>query len=441
MIRTLRQAWKQGDLKQRLLYTLLIIIVFRIGSIIPVPFLNTDALRGFMGTMSAGGSLLQYFDTLSGGSFGQATLFALSVQPNINASIIMQLMGVAIPYLEALHKEGEQGRKKIQAITRVLTIFLGIGQGLGYYFVLRSNSFYGIPIIKYTHGIEGFFAAFVILSVFAAGTALMMWLGERINESGIGNGISILMFAGIVSRMPSLLKNLGVYFYLAVVDTANCWKYYIYVPVFLITFLAMMWLIVYMNDAERRVPILYAKRVVGRRMFDGQSSHLPLKIGLAGVMPIIFAGSMLTFPSMINLFVGSNGILKAILNALSYGTWVYNVIYFALIIMFAYFYVSLSYDPLEISNNLRQSGGAIPGIRAGKPTADYLGRVLSKVVLMGALFLAFIAIFPNLFMQLIPMHGLQLSGTSIIILVGVALETVKMLESQTMMRVYKGFLD
>ena len=441
MIKTLRQAWRQGDLKQRLLYTLLIIIVFRIGSIIPVPFLNTDALRGFMSGMSAGGSLLQYFDTLSGGSFGQATLFALSVQPNINASIIMQLMGVAIPYLESLHKEGEQGRKKIQAITRVLTIFLGIGQGFGYYWVLRSNSFGGIPIIKYTHGIEGFFAALVIIAVFAAGTALMMWLGERINESGIGNGVSILMFAGIVSRMPSLLKNLGVYFYFATVEPETCWKYYFYVPIFLVTFLGMMWLIVYMNDAERRVPILYAKRVVGRKMFDGQSSHLPLKIGLAGVMPIIFAGSMLTFPSMINLFVRSNGILKAFLNALAYGSWVYNVIYFALIIMFAYFYVSLSYDPLEISNNLRQSGGAIPGIRAGKPTADYLGRVLSKVVLMGALFLAFIAIFPNLFMQLIPMQGLQLSGTSIIILVGVALETVKILQSQTMMRVYKGFLD
>ena len=196
-----------------------------------------------------------------------------------------------------------------------------------------------------------------------------------------------------------------------------------------------------MNDAERRIPILYAKRVVGRRMYDGQSSHLPLKIGLAGVMPIIFAGSLLMIPSMISLFVGSNGIWKAILEALSFGSWIYNVVYFALIIMFAYFYVSISYDPLEISNNLRQSGGAIPGIRAGKPTADYLSRVLAKVILMGALFLAFIAIFPMLFMQLIPMAGLSLSGTSIIILVGVALETVKILQSQTMMRVYKGFLD
>jgi preprotein translocase subunit SecY len=241
--------------------------------------------------------------------------------------------------------------------------------------------------------------------------------------------------------MPALLKNMGVYLYFAITDTANFWMYYIYVPVFLVVFLGMMWLIVFMNDAERRVPILYAKRVIGRRVFDGQSSHLPLKIGLAGVMPIVFAGSMLMLPSMINLFVGSNGIWKAILNAFTFGSWTYNVIYFALIIMFAYFYVSISYDPLEISNNLRIGGGAIPGIRAGKPTAEYLGRVLSKVILMGALFLAFIAIFPVLFMQLIPMTGLSLSGTSIIILVGVALETVKILQSQTMMRIYKGFLD
>ena len=350
-------------------------------------------------------------------------------------------MGVALPYLESLHKEGEQGRKKITAITRILTIILGISQGFGYYMLLRNNGYAGMSIIKYTQGIEGIFAAIVIIAVFAAGTALMMWLGERINENGIGNGVSILMFAGIVSRMPALLKNMGVYLYFAITDTANFWMYYIYVPVFLVVFLGMMWLIVFMNDAERRVPILYAKRVIGRRVFDGQSSHLPLKIGLAGVMPIVFAGSMLMLPSMINLFVGSNGIWKAILNAFTFGSWTYNVIYFALIIMFAYFYVSISYDPLEISNNLRIGGGAIPGIRAGKPTAEYLGRVLSKVILMGALFLAFIAIFPVLFMQLIPMTGLSLSGTSIIILVGVALETVKILQSQTMMRIYKGFLD
>ena len=440
MIKTLRQAWKTGDLKKRLLYTVLIIIIFRIGSIIPVPFLNTIALKGFMGGMSGGSSLLQYFDTLSGGAFAQATLFALSVQPNINASIIMQLMGVAIPYLESLQKEGEQGRKKIQAITRVLTIILGISQGFGYYMLLRSNSYYGIPIIKYIHGWEGFFTAVVIISVFAAGTALMMWLGERINESGIGNGVSILMFAGIVSRMPSLLGAMVFYIKLAIENTATFWMYYIYVPIFLAIFLGMMWLIVFMNDAERRVPILYAKRVVGRKMYDSDSSHLPLKIGLAGVMPIIFAGTMLMLPSMVNLFV-KNDMWKGILNIFAAGTWTYNVFYFALIIMFSYFYVSISYDPLEISNNLRQSGAAIPGIRAGKPTAEYLSRVLSKVILMGALFLAFIAIFPVLFMQLIPMQGLSLSGTSIIILVGVALETVKILKSQTMMRVYKGFLD
>jgi len=237
MIKTLRQAWKTGDLKKRLLYTVLIIIIFRIGSIIPVPFLNTIALKGFMGGMSGGSSLLQYFDTLSGGAFAQATLFALSVQPNINASIIMQLMGVAIPYLESLQKEGEQGRKKIQAITRILTIILGISQGFGYYMLLKSNSYYGIPIIKYIHGIEGFFTAVVIISVFAAGTALMMWLGERINESGIGNGVSILMFAGIVSRMPSLIGTMVFYIKLAIENTSTFWMYYIYVPNFFSNFL------------------------------------------------------------------------------------------------------------------------------------------------------------------------------------------------------------
>ncbi len=440
MIKTLRQAWKYGDLKKRLIYTALIIIVFRIGSIIPVPFLNVDALRGFMSGMSGGSSLLQYFDTLSGGSFANATLFALSVQPNINASIIMQLMGVAIPYLESLQKEGEQGRKKIQSITRILTIILGIGQGFAYYMLLRNNGYAGKSIVKYVHGFDGFFTAVIIISVFAAGTALMMWLGERINESGIGNGISILMFAGIVSRMPSLIGIMSLYIKFAIENPGEFWMYYIYVPIFLIIFLAMMWFIVYMNDAERRIPILYAKRVVGRKMYDSKSSHLPLKIGLAGVMPIIFAGSFLMLPSMINLFV-PEGLWKNILNIFANGTWTYNLMYFGLIIMFSYFYVSISYDPLEISNNLRQSGAAIPGVRAGKPTADYIGKVLSKVILMGALFLSFIAIFPVFFMQLIPMQGLSLSGTSIIILVGVALETVKILQSQTMMRVYKGFLD
>ncbi|MCL2311062.1 MAG: preprotein translocase subunit SecY [Firmicutes bacterium] len=439
MLKTLKQAWKTGDLKKKLLYTIFIMIVFRIGSIIPVPFLNVDALKGFMGNLSGGGALLMYFDTLSGGAFAQATLFALSIQPHINASIIMQLMSVAMPSLERLQREGEEGRKRLNSITRVLTIFLGLSQGLAYYLFLRNNSYGGSSIIKYTSGGFGVYAAIVIISVFAAGTALMMWLGERINEEGVGNGVSVLLFAGIVSRMPVLVTKVASYIYLAIKDPGQFWSYYILVPVYILVFLGMVWLIVFMNDAERRIPILYAKRVVGRRMYDGQNSSLPLKVGLAGVMPIIFAGSILMIPGMINIFVRPTGTLKLVLDSISFNGWVHTILYFALILMFAYFYVSISYNPLEISNNLKQSGGAIPGIRPGRPTTEFLARVLSKVTLMGALFLAFVAIFPIFFSSLTA--GLSVGGTSIIILVGVALETVKILQSQTMMRKYKGFLD
>jgi len=435
MLKTLAQAWKTGDLKKRLLYTMMIIIVFRLGSAIPVPFLNVDMLKNMMGANSGGASLLKFFDTLSGGAFAQATMFALSVQPTINASIIMQLMGVAIPALEALQKEGEQGRKKINAITRVLTIFLGLTQSSVYYAILSRNG-----AIKYTSGFDGFFCAIVILSVFTAGTALIMWFVERVNKNGIGNGVSMLLFAGIVSRMPAIIGKMSALIANAIQHPEN-WMNYVYVSISILIFLGMTWLIVFMNDAERRIPILYAKRVVGRRMFDSDASHLPLKIGLAGVMPIVFASSMLTIPGMLNVVVQKNGILKACLNALSMDSWLYKVVFFSLIIMFAYFYVSISYDPLEISNNLRQSGATIPGFRPGKSTCDFLARVLSKVTLMGALFLAFIAIFPMLLTSFRTLRELFIDGTSIIIMVGTALETVKLLQSQTMMRVYKGFLD
>jgi preprotein translocase subunit SecY len=438
---SIKQAWKTGDLRKKLFYTIVIMVVFRIGSLIPVPFLDVYALKGFMGNLSDGGALLAYFDTLSGGAFAQATFFAMSVNPYINSSIIMQLMGVALPSLEALQREGEEGRKKINAITRIVTIFLGVTQGFAYYAFLRYHTFGGVPIVKYTNGFDGVFSAFVIVSVFTAGTALMMWLGERINEKGVGNGVSILMFAGIVSRMPTLITRIFAYIYLAFEDPAHYWMYFILVPICLLVFTGMTWLIVFMNDAERRIPIQYAKRVVGRKLFDGQSSHLPLKIGLAGVMPIIFASSILSVPSMINLFTSPTGWVKTFLDAFSVNGIIYTIIYFVLIIMFAYFYVSISYNPIEISNNLRQGGGAIPGIRPGKPTTEYLSKILSRITLMGALFLAFIAIFPMLFGAFVPMGGLFMSGTSIVILVGVALETVKLVKSQMMMRKYKGFLD
>ncbi len=429
------------DLRKRLLYTVLIVIVFRIGSVIPVPFLDVNALKGVMGNMAEGGAILTYLDTMSGGAFAQATLFAMSLTPYINSSIIMQLMSVAIPALEALQREGEEGRKRLTAITRYLTIGLGIMQGVAYYTYLRNSNYGGVPIVKYTEGFEAIFVAVVIVSTFAAGTALIMWLGEQINVKGIGNGVSILLFAGIVSRMPTLITKLIAYVSFAIADPVNYGKYYVLVPIFILIFVFMMWIIVFMNDAERRIPIQYAQRTVGRKMYAGQNSHIPLKIGLAGVMPVIFASSILSIPTLITFFAKPTGFWKTVLEAFSVNGWIYMVMYFLFILMFAYFYVAITYNPVEMANNLRQSNGTIPGIRLGKPTADYLSKILSKVTLLGALFLAFIALFPIIFGRATGMNNLSLGGTSIIILVGVALETVKQLESQMMMKHYKGFLD
>ena len=441
MIKTLINSWKVPELRKKLLFTLFIIIIFRIGSVIPVPFLNVEALAGMMGNLGDGGAILSYLDTLSGGAFAQATLFAMSVSPYINASIIIQLMTVALPYLESLQKEGEEGRKKLTAITRYLTIILGLMQGTAFYLYLRNGSYAGQSIVRYTHGTEGFFVAVVIILSFTAGTALMMWLGEQINVKGVGNGISILMFAGIVSRMPSLIGKLATYVMIAVEDPSTYGKFYAFVPLFIIMFLFMMWVIVYMNDAERRIPIQYAQRTVGRKVYAGQNTHIPLKIGISGVMPIIFATSILAVPNFINFFARPSGIWKMILDSLSVNGLIYTIVYFFLIIMFAYFYVAITYNPIEMANNLRQSNGVIPGIRPGKPTSDYFAKVLSKVTFLGALFLAFVALLPIGFSAGTGMNNLSMGGTSIIIMVGVALETVKQMESQLMMRHYKGFLD
>lgn len=441
MIKTLISSWKVPELRKKLLFTVFIIIAFRIGSVIPVPFLNVEALAGMMGSLADGGAILAYLDTLSGGAFAQATIFAMSVSPYINASIIMQLMTVALPYLENLQKEGEEGRKKLTAITRYLTIALGLMQGTAFYFYLRNGSYMGESIVRYTEGFSGVFTAIVIIMTFTAGTALMMWLGEQINDKGVGNGVSILMFAGIVSRMPSLIAKLTAYFMLAMTDSETFGKYYVFVPLYVIMFLFMMWIIVFMNDAERRIPIQYAKRTVGRKVYAGQNTHIPLKIGIAGVMPIIFATSILAIPNFINFFARSTGWVKMVLDSFSVNGPVYTIVYFFLIIMFAYFYVAITYDPIEMANNLRQSNGVIPGIRPGKPTSVYFGKILSKITLMGALFLAFIALLPIGFAVFTGMGNLSMGGTSIIIMVGVALETLKHLESQLMMKHYKGFLD
>ena len=439
----MQNAWKIPDLRKKILFTLLVIIVFRIGANMPAPFLNMEALAGLMGfvTDSSSANAFAYLNTLSGGAFAQATLFAMSVTPYINSSIIMQLLTVAIPPLERMAKEGEEGRKKIGAITRYVAVVLGLVQGLAYYLYLRGSSYEGTPIVTYTEGAAGVFTAIVIVLVFTAGTAMMMWLGEQINQKGIGNGISILLFAGIVARLPDTVNILVQALQAAWQAPDSFGQYYFFVPLFIIIFLAIIWVIVFMNDAERRIPVQYAKRVVGRKMYGGQSTHLPIKVNMSGVMPIIFASSILTIPSTIQLFVTPTGFWKTVLDALSTTGWVYALIYFLLILMFAYFYVAIQYNPIEMANNLRQNNGTIPGIRPGKPTSDYIQKILSKITLIGALFLAVIALLPIAFSAFTGMHNLMMGGTSVIILVGVALDTMKQMESQMMMRHYKGFLD
>lgn len=443
MFKTMQNAWKIPDLRKKILFTLLVIIVFRIGANMPAPFLNMEALAGLMGfvTDSSSANAFAYLNTLSGGAFAQATLFAMSVTPYINSSIIMQLLTVAIPPLERMAKEGEEGRKKIGAITRYVAVVLGLVQGLAYYLYLRGSSYEGTPIVTYTEGTAGVFTAIVIVLVFTAGTAMMMWLGEQINQKGIGNGISILLFAGIVARLPDTVNILVQALQAAWQAPDSFGQYYFFVPLFVIIFLAIIWVIVFMNDAERRIPVQYAKRVVGRKMYGGQSTHLPIKVNMSGVMPIIFASSILTIPSTIQLFVTPTGFWKTVLDALSTTGWVYALIYFLLILMFAYFYVAIQYNPIEMANNLRQNNGTIPGIRPGKPTSDYIQKILSKITLIGALFLAVIALLPIAFSAFTGMHNLMMGGTSVIILVGVALDTMKQMESQMMMRHYKGFLD
>lgn len=435
MFKTIRNAWAIPDLRRKLLFTLLIIIVFRIGSVIPVPFLDMAALREVMSAngVETGNSMLAYLNTLSGGAFSNATLFAMGVSPYINSSIIMQLLTIAIPPLERMAKEGETGRKKIATITRYVTVALGLIQGTAYFFYLRNQN-----ITVYNQGFSLWFSAIVIILAFTAGTALMMWMGEQINKNGIGNGISILLFAGIVARLPWTINVLAQYFTLGFSGGA---QYFILVPFWVILFLAVIWIITFMQDSERRIPIQYAKRVVGRKMYGGQSSHLPIKVALGGVMPVIFASSILSIPSTIEMFWQPTGIWAGFFAAFRADGWAYALLYFLLILMFAYFYTSIQYNPVEMANNLKQNNGTIPGIRPGTPTAEFIRKILSRITLIGALFLAFIALVPIIYSSVTGLRGLTMGGTSVIIMVGVALETVKQLESQMMMRHYKGFLD
>ena len=435
MFTTFRNAWKVPELRNKILYTLLIILIYRIGCHIPVPFLDTTVLGSMI---SDGGSFLSYMDILSGGALSKGTLFALAIQPYINASIIVQLLTYALPPLENLQKEGEEGRKKLNMITSFVSLGIALIMSYAYYVTQRNNG-----AVLYTSGAAGVFTAIVIIAAFTAGASLVVWLGNRINDKGIGNGISMILFAGIVSRGPSSVLSM---FELIKSDK----KYILIVPIVLIVFVAMIGFIVFMNESERRIPIQYAKRVVGRKQYGGQSTHIPVKVCMSGVMPIIFAMAFMSLPSTIGMFKGPytapsgfwQRFYNGFLNFFSTQSFSYAVIYFILIIAFNYFYVSMQYNPVEMANQLRQNNGGIPGIRPGKPTSDYIQRVLSKITLVGAIFLGIIAIFP-IFLGMADnnLRSLSMGGTTMLIVVSVALETVRTLESQMMMRHHKGFLE
>ncbi len=437
MFETMRNAWKTPELRKKLLYTLLIIVIFRLGCAIPVPFLDPNALSNIV----QDGNIFGYLDMLSGGALSKGTVFALSIQPYINASIIVQLLTYALPPLENLQKEGEEGRKKIQKITGYVALAISLVMSYAYYLTMRK-----MGAVDYTSGFEGVFAAIVIMAVFTAGSNLIVFLGNLVNENGIGNGISIILFAGIVARCPSDVKDMVE---LAISDPN---KYVFPVIFVLLIYVVMIGFIVLMNEAERRIPIQYAKRVVGRRQYGGQNTHIPVKIAMSGVMPIIFAMAFMSIPQTIEMFVAAptgdpatwsfgQKFYHGFLNFFNYSSGWYAVIYFILIIAFNYFYVSMQYNPIEIANNLRQNNGGIPGIRPGKPTSDFIQRVLSKITLIGAVCLGIIAIFPILFHMAVPAMNISMGGTSILIIVSVVLETVRTMESQMMMRHHKGFLE
>ncbi len=442
MFQTLRNAWKIADLRKKILFTLFILLIFRIGSAISVPFVDAAAMKE---ATQYGEGAMGIITLMSGGGFSNASLFALSITPYINSSIIMQLLTVAIPRFERWAKEGEEGRKKLNKVTRIFTVILGFLLSIAYYFMVRNNYNALTEAATASTG-AAWFAAIVIILCFTAGSSLVMWLGEQINEHGIGNGISMLLFAGILSRIPVAATNLWQYFYdagikqLSTVGSAAL-KYVILVPVILVLFLAIIAFIVLMTDAERRIPVQYAKKVVGRKMYGGQNTYIPIKVNMAGVLPIIFASSIVSLPSLISTFLSAEKANNWFFNAFRQDSWVYILLYFVLIIAFAFFYVTIQYNPLEMANNLRKNSGAIPGYRPGKPTADYIKKVLNKITFVGALFLGLIALFPSLFGKFSGIYGLSLGGTSIMIVVGVALETTQQIESQMMMRHYKGFLE
>ena len=433
MLETIKNAWKIADIRKKIIFTLFIILVFRIGSVIPVPFINPAVIsNGVNGVAQNGNDFFNYLSILTGGGLTYGAIFAMSVTPYINASIIIQLLSVAIKPLERLSQQGEEGRKKIAQITRYTTVLLGLIQGTAYFFYLKNNRCLIMPEAG------SVFAAFVIIFCLTAGSALVMWLGEQVDVKGVGNGISILLFAGIISRGPDAFRYLV---YVWKLDAASKFA----VIGIVLAFLAVIVFIVWMTAAERRIPIQYAKRVVGNKQYGGQNTHLPIKVNMSGVLPVIFASSILMVPTILLSFeflVSKESSFGKVLGLFSVQGAFYAIIYFFLIIGFAYFYTTIQYNPVEMANNLRKNGGAIPGIRPGKTTSDFISKILSRITLLGALFLSVIAILPILVSNLSStMAGISIGGTSLLIMVGVALDTVQNLESQMMMRHYKGFLD
>ena len=437
MLETLRNAWKVKELRNKILFTIFVIIVFRVGSIIPVPYIDVEALKSAAADTTASNQFFSYLSILTGGGLEYGAIFAMSVTPYINSSIIIQLLCVAIPIFERWQKEGEEGQKKLAQVTRYTTVILALIQGIAFFIYLKNGG--GNAQIGSYLSVSGtaatWFAGFVIVLAFTAGSALVMWLGEQIDGKGIGNGISILLFAGILSRGPQAFRALWGYFFEL--------KEYVAVIGIIVVFLLIIAFVVWMTAAERRIPVQYAKRVVGNKMYGGQNTHIPIKVNMSGVMPIIFASSILMVPTMILGFMkvtNPPSTFYKLLSLFSVQGVFYAVIYFILIIGFAYFYATIQFNPVEMANNLRKNGGAVPGIRPGKPTSDFISKILSRITLMGAIFLSVIAILPIIIGN-VGQINISLGGTSLLIMVGVALDIVRSLESQMMMRHYKGFLD
>ena len=468
MIQTIRKAWGIPELRKKIIFTLLILLIFRIGNAITVPYIDKGALA--LQLESMGSTYFGLLNTISGGAFSMATVFALSIQPYINSSIIIQLLTVAIPALERLARDGgEEGKKKIQSITRYATVGIAILQALGYYFMIKRYDLLA-------NGAEGIWPALVIIVTLIAGSSFVMWMGEQVNEFGVGNGISIILFAGIISRVPNMISSMikGVQTWSSIKSGALTAEgltasYQAVYPTYseeqiqtmvdstmnsaiapwgivllLVGILALIVFIVFISDAERRIPVQYAKRQVGRKMYGGQSSNLPMKVNMSGVLPIIFAQSIASLPITVWSFIGvpaEDTVSYSIYKAIDTQSIIYMVVYFLMIIGFSYFYSSIQFNPVEIANNLKKQGGFIPGFRPGKPTSDFIKKVLNKITLFGAIYLGIVAICPLIAGKIIGNDSLAIGGTSVIIVVGVALETVKALESQMLMRQYKGFLE